>query len=249
LSTDFPFNQDPSEGDEFGCISTGSLTRSNNRIFFLSKNGRVRMMEKSQPTKNITTPGIENIINRYSNITNSFGCYFPDKGTYLYQLSFLDNDNAFIFCPSSGKWCETDSLWIDYSGSESDGRSLLDDGLYRISNDYSDKYYKTIIQTHYFMPDPKDILKRHSLSSVILSITQGKGIVDEQQVCFLQVSKDNITYSNRKKKYLAPIGKRLRILRFNDFKISNNAFSIRFTLEVKQAITITKSQINFGESL
>lgn len=237
LTTDFPFEQDPTYRDDFGCVSTASLVTDNNYIFYLSATGQIREM-KPNGRNTISNDGIENIINAYENPENSFGSFFYHKGEYLYQLSFVaegKNNNAFLYCPESRKWCESDDLWLGFAD-----KAILDDGIYNVTNDYANDPTNIIIQTPYFKPKPSQMYGRSMLNSVLLEATQGKGTVDAEQVCYLQLSKDNISYGNRVKRKLSKVGDRLYQFRWY-MNYSNNGFSLRFTLELQQEITITNA--------
>ncbi len=235
VPTDFPFSQDPSYRDDYGCISTGSLTTDNNELFYLSRGGQVRMM-RSEGRHTITNDGIENIINSYADTTNSFGSYFYHKGFYLYHLSFPAAKNAFVFCPRSNKWSESDDMWIDFSENV-----ILKDGIYELTQDYSNAYRTLILETPYFKPKPTDMYMRSVLGSVLLEMTQGKGTVDTPQSVFLQLSKDNIFYGNRVKDLFSKIGDRLFQFRWF-MNYVNNGFSLRFTIELQQDVTFTSIQ-------
>jgi len=236
-TADLPFSQDPTYRDDFGCIATASLITQNNELFYLSRGGQIRMM-RSDGRGTITTDGIEAIINNYSDQSNSFGFYFYHKGFYLYGLSFPEENNTFIYCPLSKKWAEYDRIILGFSDN-----ALLSDGVYEFTNDFSGDYTTVVIQTPYVTPKQNKMYGRSTLSSVLLEVTQGKGTVDIEQVCFLQMSKDNVLYGNRVKRKLSGIGNRLFQFRWF-MNYVNNGFSCRFTLELQQEITITRAWVS-----
>lgn len=239
---DFPFSQDPTYRDDFGCVSTASLTAGNNELFYLSKEGQVRMMRVGGMPATITNDGIENLIVNLPTPTTSFGSYFYHKGYYLYSLSFptasTENNFNLTYCAKSKKWSENQDMIIGYSGNN----ALLSDGVYELTSDFSNAYRELLVQTSYFKPNPKKMYNRTKLGSIFLDMTQGKGTNADTQVCFLQLSKDNVLFTNRVKRELSKIGDRLFQFRwFANFV--NNGFCLRFTLELKQEVTIQKCDI------
>lgn len=227
----FPFSQDPSYRDEYGCISTGSLLSRNNEIFYLSQSGQIRRMSLEGNTT-ITNDGISNIIEDYIDLSNSYGSYYYHKGDYLYQLSFPDNLNAFVYCRASKKWSESSDILLGVEGSP-----IKEDGVYSFSSDYEDSYHEVEIQSPYIVPKGNNLTTRIILSSVILKMTQGKGITKEDQICDLQISKDNILYGNRVRAFLSAAGERLFQFRWY-MNFPNNGFGIRFIFQLKQDVTI-----------
>lgn len=250
LPTDFPFTEDPTYRDDFGCISTGSLLAENNEIFYLSSNGQIRRMDTAGNRSTITNDGIENIIANYFNPSNSFGAYFYHKGYYLYSLSFPDNKNTFVYCPLAQKWSESDDLWLGFAAPKRSiqtgssmplaGSVLLTDGVYELTSDYTDRFHELIIQTPYVYPQPPKPYNRVTIGTVYLELTQGKGVSADPQPCWLQMTKDNVVYGNRVKRFLSPTAKRLQQLRWFS-NVSNNAIGLRFILQLKQEILITRA--------
>lgn len=232
LPSSFPFSEDPTYRDEYGCVATGSLVGKNNEIYYLSESGQVRMMT-AQGALTLTNDGIENIITGYSDKDMAFGSYFYHKGYYLYQLTFETAENAFVFCPLSKKWSESDDLIRAYSDSP-----LLADGVYDFDTNYTTEYKKISMTTPYIKPNPTDMTKRVKLGLVMLEMTQGKNESADVQLCFLQISKDNVLFGNRVKKSFSPVGKRLFQFRWY-VSLAHNAFTFRFELQTKQDITIT----------
>lgn len=239
LPTDFPFTQDPTYRDDYGCVSTGSLITDNNQLFYLSQEGKVRMMT-DQGRGDITNDGIENIIRNFTDPTNSFGSYYYHKGYYFYSLSFPDNKNTFVYCPKAKRWSESDQLWLGFSGN-----ALLVDGVYEINSDFTVNGKTLVIQTPYFMPKLTNLYARSVLGSVLLEITQGKNESDDTQVCFLQISKDNIVYGNSVSRRLSATAKRLFQFRWY-LNVANNGFSLRFTLQLKQDIACRSAFISLS---
>ena len=230
-TTDAPFSQDPTYRDDYGCLSTGSLITDNNQLFYLSQNGEIRMMTP-QGRSTVSTDGIEQIIANYTDASNSFGSYYFHKGFYLYQLSFPDEGNAFVYCPWSKKWSESDEIWLGF-----DGKVILFNGVYELTTSFEGNYKTVVIQSGYFRPEPQKMYERTILGSILLEATQGKGTNPIEQICFLQLSKDNIVYGNRVRRKLSKVGDRLFQFRWY-MSYSNNGFSVRFTLELQQDITI-----------
>lgn len=237
LTTDFPFSQDPTYRDEYGCISTATLVSDNNELFYLSNNGQIRHMTP-QARGTITNDGIERIITTF-NADKAFGSYFYHKGYYLYFISFVDNDNGFVYCPMSKKWSENDDKWLVFSG----GFVGLADGVYDLTSDFSNGQ-EVVIQSSYVYPKAPNLELRTRLGAVILEITQGKDNPATDQTCFLQLSKDNVVYSNRVARILSPVGRRLFQFRWY-MNFTNTAFSLRFTLELRQDIVIKNAYVRF----
>ncbi len=230
----FPFSQDPTYKDEYGCASTSSLSAENNELFYLSDNGQIRrMMATGRST--ITNDGIENIINSYTNVDKSFGSYYFWKGHWLYQLTFSDNETAFVYSSKSGKWSESSDLIIGF-----DDVPIKSDGVYDFDTDYSQSFNKILIQTPYIKPRLKDLSKRTVLGAVMLEMTQGKTTNETNQRCFLSLSKDNIQYGNSVKRSFSKTANRLFQFRWY-MNYVNNGFSLRFELQTKTDITITSA--------
>lgn len=238
LPSDFPFSQDPTYQDEYGCISTGSLVSQNNLIFYLSANGQVRMMTDSGK-KIVTNDGIESILDKYDDKEFSYGSMYFFKGNWLYHLNFENENNSFVYCPMSNRWSEIDQKLRSF-----DELAIFSDGLYQLNNDYSVNAREIVIQTPYEIIKQNNPYQRSVLSSVYLSLTQGKLFdSDFNQYCFLQLSKDNITYGNRVRRLLSPVGKTRNQLRWYMNYVSDG-FSLRFTLLVKNDITIESGWYN-----
>lgn len=227
----FPFTQDPNYRDEYGCLSTASLISKNNEMFYLSNSGQIRYITLAGGQV-ITNDGISSIINSYTDKNSSVGSYYFHKGHYLYQITFPSTQNAFLYCPDSKRWSESSDLIIGY-----DEFPIKQDGLYQFNEDYNTDYFKVFFQTDYFIPNNKNLKERVALNQVLMRLTQGKGESADVQVVDLQVSKDNILFGNSIRRQLSKVGKRLFQLRWY-MNIPNNAFCLRFRLEVKQDITI-----------
>ena len=237
LPTDFPFTQDPTYRDQYGCVATATLISANNVLFYLSSNGQIRY-RTPQGKRTISNDGIERIITTF-NSDKAFGSYFYHKGYYLYFISFVDNDNGFVYCPMSNKWSENDDKWLGFSDFVA-----LEDGVYELSSDFSDGQ-EVVIQSPFVYPKSPDLEVRAVLAAVYLEITQGKAGVNSRQTCFLQLSKDNIVYGNRVSRDLSPVGERLFQFRWY-MNFTNTGFALRFTLELKDDIVITRA---FGRFL
>lgn len=233
LPTDFPFTQDPTYRDKYGCVTTASLLSENNEIFYLSSNGQIRHMTP-QGRKTITNDGIERIITTFD-VTKAFGSYFYHKGYYLYFLSFIKNNNGFVYCPESEKWSENNDKWLGFSEFVA-----LKDGVYELTTDFLLTGQEVIIQSPFIYPKSPNLEVRARLGAVYLEITQGKAGINSRQTCFLQLSKDNVVYSNRVSRDLSPVGKRLFQFRWY-MNFTNTGFSLRFTLELKDDIVITRA--------
>lgn len=232
LPTDFPFSEDPTYRDEYGCVATGSLVSENNQIYYLTASGQIRMMTP-QGAMTITNDGIETLINEYSDKEMAYGSYFYHQGYYLYQITFETAKNAFVFCPLSKKWSESDDLIRGYND-----QPILKDGVYNFDADYTTEYKTLSLTTPYIKPNPTDMTKRVKLGLVLLEITQGKNESADPQFCFLQISRDNVLFGNRVKKQFSPVGKRVFQFRWY-VNLAHNAFTLRFELQTKQDITLT----------
>jgi len=235
---DFPFTQDPSYRDEYGCQATGSVLSANNQLFYLTKNGQIRMITPNGSliiAGNDLHDGIANIINDYTDKNLSQGNYYYHKGHYLYHLTFPITGEAWVYCAASKKWSESSLLLLGVSG-----QPLLKDGIYNFSTDYSANYFEIMIQTPYMKLSGNDLMNRASGSLIIMQITQGKGISSASQICDLQLSKDNIQFSNRVRRYLSPTAERLRQFRWFP-NYSHTEMTCRFIFQLKQDVVIEKA--------
>ncbi len=230
----FPFSQDPTYNDGYGCVSTASLVTDNNELFYLSDEGQIRRMV-SNGRSTITNDGIENIIIDFTDLDKSFGSYYFWKGHWVYQLTFLIQKTAFVYVSKSGKWSESSDLIIGF-----DDEPIKTDGVYEFDTDYSQSFNKIVIQTPYIKPKLKDLTQRVILGSALLEMTQGKNTNNIQQACFLSLSKDNVQYGNSIKRSFSPTAKRLFQFRWY-MNYVNNGFSLKFELETKTDITITSA--------
>lgn len=235
----FPFTEDPSYRNEFGCISTASLVSDKNEIFYLSENGQVQHMN-DEGYRTVTNDGISTIINSYSDINKGFGSYFYWKGYYFYQLTFLDSGTAWLYSSALKKWCESDTLILGF-----DQEAVLTAGLYQLTNDYTDAFHPIVIQTPYMDFSENNMQARSSINGILLQLTQGKSNLSETQVCDLQISKDNVLYGNHVRRKLAPIAKRLRQLWWF-LNYTNTGFSLRFTFRLKDDLTIKKAEYSIN---
>lgn len=231
---DFPFTQDPSYRDEYGCVGTGSILSDKNELYYLTEDGQVRLITPNGSAI-ITNDGISNIINQYADQERAQSSYFYHKGHYLYQLTFPDTEIGWVYCFTSKKWSESTTLLLGY-----DEEPILSDGLYQFSANYSNVYFEVIIQTPYMRLSAPNLMNRSILSQVILEITQGKGINNSVQLCDLQLSKDNVRYGNRVRRFLSAVGKRLFQFRWF-LNYTNTDFTCRFILQLKQDIVIEKA--------
>jgi len=231
---DFPFSQDPSFRDELGCISTASLVSENNRMFFLTENGQVKVYDKEKGQGIITNDGLEKLFTSY-NTAKAQGSYFYFEGYYFYILSFINDNISFVYCPKTNKWSETNQLWVGYQTRSVRGDVALKDGIYSLTDDYSGGKQITI-QTDYFYLS-KQLTDRAILSEIILNITQGKGETNKTEKAFLSISKDNILYGNSVSRNLSKTAERLRQLKWNH-TVSNYGVSLRFELSIFTNLTI-----------
>jgi len=235
----FPFSQDPTYNDEYGCLSTASLVTENNELYYLSDNGQIRRMTPNGRST-ITNDGIEDIIITFSDLDKSFGSYYFWKGHWIYQLTFETQGTAFIYGSKSGKWSESTDLIIGF-----DDEPIKSDGVYELDTDYSQSFNKIVIQTPYFKPKLKDLTQRVILGAVLLEMTQGKITNNIQQACFLSLSKDNVQYGNSVKRLFSATAKRLFQFRWY-MNFVNNGFSLKFELETKTDITITSAWVELN---
>ena len=242
LPISFPFTEDPSYRDEYGCKSTASLLSQNNEIYYLTSNGQIRLM-KSSGFEIITNDGISNIINQYSDQASAFGSYYYHKGAYLYHLSFPDTETSWIYHHTSKKWSESDELIIgsDEIFISQDQLVITKDGVYQLTSDYSDGYWEVVIQTPYMDFSHNAPAQRSILNNVLLLVTQGKSALSGDQICDLQLSKDNILYGNRVRRRFGGVAQRLRQLRWY-MNYTNTHFSMRFIFQLKEDITIKNAK-------
>lgn len=230
--TSFPFTEDPTYRDEFGCISTASLVSRYNYFLYLTPNGEVRLMT-DQGSRTVTNDGLQILIAELPDIKSAQGGFFYYKGDYFYSLSFTDN--TFIYSVLSNRWSEYDKTIV---GTTITNRIALKEGVFELSSDFTGDQYTTItIQSPVTVPKKTTPYLRTLLSSVFLDITQGKGQTKDDERAQLQLSYDNIRYGNRVSKKLSPTAKRLNQLRWY-MNVANNQFSFRFTLIIKSDITI-----------
>ena len=235
----FPFTQDPSYRNEFGCISTASLVSDKNEIYYLSENGQIQRMSSSG-YQIVSHDGISNLINGYTDKAKAFGSYYYWKGYYFYQLTFAETGAAWVYSSAIQKWCESETFILNF-----DDFAVLNDGLYQFTDDYSDSFHEVVIQTPYIDFSANNMQSRSTINAVLLQLTQGKSNFSNTQICDLQLSKDNLLYGNRVRRKLAPIAKRLRQLWWF-MNYTNTGFSLRFTLQLKDDLTIKKAQFSIA---
>lgn len=242
VTQDFPFTKDPSYRDENGLVSTASLVGENNELFYLSTKGRIRRIGLDGHST-INPPGIQQIIREFSDLDNSTGSYFYFNGLWHYQLSFPSNADSFLYSSSTRKWCESTDL---LRGNFEDGDlCILSDGVYELTDDYSQAYKNILLQTDFFYPDKNDMGVRVRLNRVMLDLTQGKNETQDDQKVFLSLSKDNVAFGTTVGRFLSGVGKRLAQLRWY-MNVPSNGFTLRFTGHFKSDITIKGCQAFFN---
>ena len=227
----FPFSQDPSYRDEYGCGSTASLISQNNELFYLTPQGQIRRMGMTGRAT-ITNDGIENLINGYQDLNQARGSYFYWKGVYLYQISFTTDKIALIYCSASNTFSESIDMIIGF-----DTYALKNDGIYTLDTDYTTDYYRLAIQTPYIKPNQSNLPQRVVLNRVLLEMTQGKASNDTKQRCFLSISQDNVLFSNKVWRTFSSTAKRLHQFRWH-MNVANTGFCLKFELLTKTDIAI-----------
>ena len=240
---DFPFSQDPTYRDEYGCVQTGSLLSENNRLFYLSENGQIRLLSPSG-IEIITNDGIELILSSYD-ASQARASYFYFDGYYFYIISFLNDDNSFVYCPLTKKWSETSQLWVDFSGKGgTKGLVALKDGLYELTTDMSSGK-NVVIKTQFVYPKSPQLEYRAILATVILESTQGKGETQERELCWLSLSKDNILFGNEVGIDFSKTAERLFQIRWH-LTYSNTGFVLKFRFRLFTNLTIMRGYVRFA---
>lgn len=105
-AADFPFVRSQSGFLERGCISSGSIVKLQNKVFFLGDDLRVYSMQGYQPVP-ISTYAIEEIIREQGSQENSEAFSYSQDGHDLYVLTV--NAKTIVYDNTTDKWHERSS--------------------------------------------------------------------------------------------------------------------------------------------
>ena len=106
-ATDFPFAPIVSAAAEWGLAARWSLVKFNDSVAFLAKNrmGEVIVAQLIGYTaKKISTPDIDYIINRYSNVADASAFSYLLGGHPFYQINFPSADASWLYDGLTGEW-------------------------------------------------------------------------------------------------------------------------------------------------
>lgn len=103
----FPYAPDVSRAWEYGCLSAGSVAVSLGMICWLSNTrygNPVILFSNGGTPKNISTPGIDALINTFKTPSDSEGFIYEEDGHSFYQLNFNADNKSVLYDFKSQKW-------------------------------------------------------------------------------------------------------------------------------------------------
>ena len=254
-NTDSVFVYYPGSHNDIGNIAPNSVARSDTNIFWLggddNGHGIVYTNEGYRP-RSISTPAIDQVIQRYSEISDAVGYCYQQLGHDFYVLNFPTAQATWCFDFSTGLWHErswTDSDNISYMtrGIVQDfynGDVLVGDWgtnlIYKLDpdvyNDNGDEIHREITSPHIW-----NNLERSYYGSFQLDIERGVGLVSgqgEDPQIMLDISDDGgITYGSEQWRGAGKLGEYNKRLIWNRLGSSyDRVFRITATDPVKWVI-------------
>lgn len=245
---DQPFSNQNGSELEFGLAAPWSLTKFNDTLIGLVRNGgqvEVRMLQGHTMQK-VSSQSMDTIINGYANVADATGSAFVYQGHPMYQINFPSAGASWVYDASTG-------LWTSMQSGLTGGRHLGEmhvDYLNKVRVfDYQNGNIYNLDQTAYTdngMPIVRQIVGRHVFrdlnvlrtSFMQIDFETGVGVNDGQgsdpQV-MLQVSRDNgHTWGNELWRSMGKIGEyRTRVIWRRLGRGYDFVFKIRMTDPVK----------------
>lgn len=168
ISYDFPFQLDTNFSTEYGCVSTASVIANADILFFLSSNYTLQTLSSNSfgAREEIGTPGMGKIFSQYTKPSLSFGSIYFYSGNWFYQITF--NEDAWVYCLSSGKFCEYDMPII---GCENN-TVITEEGLYSLTSTQTERMIEWISSTIELQTTHTDIY-RAGINAFKLSMVEG----------------------------------------------------------------------------
>ena len=203
---DFPFTQDSDFKVKTGALSTSSIQSNESGTYFLASNFSICALMQ-QSIVSLSSPGITKEISSYQKQYFSKGSVYHHDGHYFYQISFPDDGNSWTYCFESKTFSESDDIIIAATDSLIDGFSVVavDSGINSLvpPNDYSLCLWQSEVQ----LVNNDTGSERQALSSIKLDMTQGLSQSPSPQKIELQVSLDNLRWSNVITRDIGKVGK------------------------------------------
>lgn len=222
----FPYSQDTSRAWEYGCLAQGSLSSALGLMAWVGNtrygNPTILFSTGGEP-ESISTPGIDSIINTFSNLSDAEGFIFQEDGHTFYQLTFYQDNFSLLYDFKSKKWTRlTDYTGENYNNIRQVAYYEGKNKLFAITKDSSSinifgnsiytqdgKIVPRMILTNNYTQDERP----YGIQEIDLEIEQGEN--QNTSKISIGISKDRgRTFPINRMYTLGPIGERRRVLRW-----------------------------------
>lgn len=245
-AADFPFERKNTSYITQGTAAPFSIVTLDNTIFYLTRSeqgsGFVVKIEGDSNPAVVSTPAINQMIQKIDTISDAIGFSYQDNGHLFYVLTFPTGDQTFVYDLSQDAWHERKSTLVNDPGSGTRqgrfrGNCFAFLGNNRLVGDFqngkiyvqdSDVYTENgnLIYRERTTGHLWDDLKRLTLRSITLDFQMGVGNVTGSYTdpkINLYISKDGgYTYGNSHIASLGGQGQYKKRVRFNRLGMSRD---------------------------
>jgi hypothetical protein len=196
----FPLSKDQDFKNNFGAISTNSIASDINNIYFLSSRYIPMQLSGRTGAVPIADTGIAKALSALKSVQNPLAnnirsSIYTYRSNYFFQLTFGLDNQTWVYCVNSKKWCNTDTLVLDSASIQE--TVLLADGLYELTTTPNYKLRRFVSDAA--MLNKGNSPNRALLNGIELNIVAGEGVPSTTaptEFVELYISIDRVTYSN-----------------------------------------------------
>lgn len=215
---DFPYQKVGSATVEWGLVAKWSVAKFNKSICCLMRNllGQQQVVALSGYTPQpISTPEVDNVISKYSTVSDAVGFSYNLGGHAMYEINFPTEGKTWLYDGTTNLWSELESdggrHWAD-QGIQFNGQTYVSDyatgRIYQLDPEsYTDNgtsIARELVARHVFNEE------RQPLSVVWVEFQPGVGAVSgpgSMPVASLQISRDGgFTYGPEKFASIGALG-------------------------------------------
>ena len=228
----FPYQRNNYYSIDYGCLSAETIATGFGLLVWLAyneKSGAAIMVSRGGNPEQISTDGINYIIENLTNPADSYGYLYKEAGHIFYVIIFKTDNISYIYDFNTNKFFTITDNNLNYfnskrigiNGNKSYFISFTDGNMYQIGTSiytYNGAEIPRIrlLPTFKLPNDPWFIAQYASLT-----LEQGNSL--REQIVQLSLSKDGgATYGSSARKILNIIGKRKNRLRFWNLGAAND---------------------------
>lgn len=246
-ASDFPFERQNGAINEKGIRGAFSITKTDNSLFWVDRDGIVRRAEQGYVPMRISTHAIEHDIAQGA-LDGAYAISYTQEGHEFYALT-VPGAGTYVYDAATQLWHERESYgesrWRAQGFARSGGRQYVGDfesgNVYQLDLDTYTENGTELVSEMLFPPVQMEG-KRFNLNAVRLDMEPGTS--SDPQV-MLQTSRDGKTWSNESWRSFGPVGnyaKRIVWRRLGNFETCHLRF--RIASNAKRAVFAAYADIS-----